>query len=233
MYSIPLKWRLYSAYSYRCGLRAMRNRKDAGKVFCVGLNKTGTTSWTAAMADLGYVVGNERAAEILFDDWVEGNHSRIIKFCATGEVFQDVPFSLPGSFRVLDQAFPGSKFVLTVRDSAEQWYDSVTSFHAKIWSRTGRCPPSAMDLAEADYIYRGWPARFCREVFKTPTEAPYERSRLLEFYKGYNREVVEYFAERPERFLKVNVAKKGAFKKLCGFLGQPYSGGEFPWKNKT
>jgi hypothetical protein len=211
----------------------MRKRPIKGKVFCIGLNKTGTTSWTQAMSDMGYMLGNERAAEVFFDDWVRNDYSRILHFCSSGEAFQDIPFSLSGIYRELYKAFPDGKFILTVRDSAEQWYRSVTRFHAKAWSPGGNCPPTPMDLKRTVYIYRGWPARFCRKVFKTSAEDPYNYESLLKFYERHLEDVTDYFSNKPGSFLMINVAEAGALKKMCGFIGVSYSGGEFPWRNRT
>lgn len=54
-------------------------------------------------------------------------------------MFQDVPFGLPFTFQSLDQRFPGSKFILTIRDSPDQWHDSLTRSHARLFGH-GRVP---------------------------------------------------------------------------------------------
>jgi hypothetical protein len=233
MAKIPFKWQLYSFCHKWYGRTAMLGRSGKKKIFCIGLNKTGTTSWAQAMTDLGYLVGNERAAEIFLDDWVEKKYSRIYRFCRSAQAFQDVPFSLPGMYLKLHQKFPDSRFILTVRDSAQQWYQSVVRFHAKAWSAPGHCPPTPGDLENAVYVYRGWPAVFCRQVFQTPIEDPYNRDMLLKFYRNYTDSICEYFSTYPDAFLQINVAAPGALKKMCGFLDTPYPGGEFPWKNRT
>ncbi len=232
MDEVPFKWRLYSFYHTWYGKAAMLGRPGKKKVFCIGLNKTGTTSWAQAMTDLGYRVGNERAAEIFFDDWTQKKYARILRFCNSAQAFQDVPFSLPQMHVILHQRFPGSRFILTVRDCAQQWYQSVTRFHAKIWSDEGHCPPTRGDLENAEYIYKGWPAAFCRQVFQTSSEDPYNRDILLKIYKDHAAYAGEYFSKYPESFLQLNVAVPGALKKMCAFLDQPYTGGEFPWKNR-
>ena len=45
--------------------------KGKQKIFCIGRNKTGTTSLKRAFEDLGYPVGDQRKAEILteFPRW--------------------------------------------------------------------------------------------------------------------------------------------------------------------
>jgi len=78
------------------------------KIFCIGLNKTGTTSLKVEMEKLGYVVGNQLQAELLFDDWIKRDFKRLIRYCYTAQFFQDIPFSCPYTFITLDHAFPGS-----------------------------------------------------------------------------------------------------------------------------
>ena len=40
----------------------------------------------------------------------------------------------------MDHFFPESKFILTIRDNSEQWYNSITKFHAKLWGKENRVP---------------------------------------------------------------------------------------------
>ncbi len=89
-------------------------RKAAGQVkcFCIGRNKTGTTFLKRAFENLGYPVGNQRKAEILTGKYYfEGNFQPIVAYCESAQVFQDVPFSYPETYKHLDKAYPGSKFI--------------------------------------------------------------------------------------------------------------------------
>ena len=101
------------------------------KIFVIGSNKTGTTSLGAALKNLGFRLGSQLEAELLLDDWAQRNFRRLIKYCRSAEAFQDIPFSLDYTFQAMDAAFPNSKFILSVRDSADQWYQSLTRFHEK------------------------------------------------------------------------------------------------------
>ena len=50
------------------------------KIFCIGQNKTGTTSLKKAFEELNFIVGNQRKAEILYDNLLSTNHfNEIIK----------------------------------------------------------------------------------------------------------------------------------------------------------
>lgn len=135
-----------------------RNRRlaqDKAKYFCIGRNKTGTTSLKKAFEDLGFPIGDQRTAELLADKYYfEKNFLPIIKYCQSAQVFQDAPFSWPETFKHLDQAYPGSKFILTVRDNADQWHQSITRFHSKRFGN-GHLP-SADQLRNAKYINKGY-----------------------------------------------------------------------------
>ncbi|MFW6273111.1 MAG: sulfotransferase, partial [bacterium] len=131
---------------------------DKPKIFCIGLNKTGTTSLKMEMLELGFVTGDQRKAELLVEDWAKRDFSRLVKYCQTAQFFQDVPFSYPFTFIPMDQALPRSKFILTIRRSAEEWYHSLIQFHGKLWGN-GNVPPTAEDLKNATYLYKGRPYR--------------------------------------------------------------------------
>lgn len=215
--------------------RNLRNYIDSGKqnkIFGIGLGKTGTTSLKSAMEELGYTVGDQRTGELLMDDWAKRDFKSIVRFCKTADFFQDQPFSKPYTYIVMDQAYPNSKFILTVRDSAEQWYNSITKFHAKLWGKNGRVPTKE-DLQNAEYVQRGWVWEINRMSYPTPESDPYRKKNMIEFYQSYNSQIKEYFRFRPEDLLVLNVAKEESYKKLCDFLGEKPVRDDFPWKNKT
>jgi len=211
----------------RNAVRAMGRRK----VFCIGRNKTGTTSVQRALLELGYVVAPQEPAELMIHDWARRDFRRLIRFCRWYEAFQDSPFSLPFTYQAVDMAFPGSKFILTVRDNAEQWYESLTKFHAKLFG--GGQLPTIDALKAAHYRYRGFPYDMNRAIHRTPEGDPYQKDILIAHYKAHNDSVVEYFRHRPDDLLVMNVADAGAYARFCEFLDKPCDRETFPWENKT
>ncbi len=201
------------------------------KIFCVGRNKTGTTSLAAALRGLGLAVGDQFQAERLAKDWATRDFRRLFRYCRTAEAFQDIPFSWPFTWQALDQRFPGSKFILTVRNSADEWYDSMIRFHAAMFGH-GRIP-TIEDLRASDYIRPGAAYEVNRMLYDTPEDDPYNKGRLIASYETHNRAVVEYFRHRPGDLLVLNVAAPEAYPKLCAFLGKPVAHRAFPWENKT
>ncbi len=201
------------------------------KIFCVGLNKTGTVSLTTALERFGIAVAPERPAELLINDYARRDFTRLVRFCRFFQAFQDVPFSCPFTYQALDQAFPGSKFILTVRQSAELWGRSITRFHSKLFG--GGRVPTVEDLAAAEHCYRGFALDFYRAVFGAANEPLYEPETLRRLYESHNTSVLEYFRHRTSDLLVLDVSTAGAMRDLCAFLGRPVVDEPFPWLNKT
>ncbi len=201
------------------------------KYFCIGRNKTGTTSLQKAFQDLGFVVGDQREAERLYDQYYfKGNFQPIIDYAKTAEVFQDVPFSCPETFKHLDRAYRASRFILTVRNNADQWYQSLTRFHAKHFGNGET--PSVHDLRNATYVRKGFMYNVVR-IHGTPDDDPYNKEIMISHYNCYNQSVIDYFKDRPGDLLVINLAEKGAYRRFVDFVGvqSPYS--DFPWENRT
>lgn len=202
------------------------------KVFGIGNNKTGTTSLKAAMEELGFIVGGEITDIQYSRDWGQRDFSSLVKYCEHAQFFQDIPFSKPFTYVILDHEFPGSKFILTVRNNPEEWYNSLVKFHSKLWGKDGRVPLKE-DLINDTKFYKGFRWERNRIHSPTPENDLYNKDILIESYKRHNKNVKEYFRHRPEDLLVLNVAKDGSYQKLCGFLGVKSNREKFPWENKT
>lgn len=203
------------------------------KYFCVGRNKTGTTSVKKAFEEFGFIVGDQDEAEILHDKYFfEKNYEPIIKYCKTAQVFQDVPFSHYEIIEGLDSAFPNSKYILTIRDSSEQWYRSITSYHAKRHGLNGRVP-TYEDILNCGYRKKGFLKRLTLDAHGTTPEDPYNKEKLIAHYEYHNAMVLDFFKDRPNDLLVINIADKNAFKSFTQFIGVQTSKTAFPWENKT
>lgn len=188
------------------------------KVFCVGMNKTGTTSLESVLRDMGYRLGRQRTGERLLEDWTHGRYDRILDLARTADAFQDVPFSLPGTFKVLDAAFPGSRFILTVRESPRRWLESLERFTQK---RLGlKRPVSADDLRRDPYVEPGWSWMLWRSAFKVDERRPFDPDSLVAAYLEHNESVVQHFRTRPGDLLVVDVSHRNAMSSLAEFLGR-------------
>ena len=208
-----------------------KGRSDV-KIFCIGLNKTGTTSLEAALESHGFKVGNQVAGEDLVDKWAKREFAEVVELCHTADAFQDAPFSFPFTYQALDMYFPNAKFVLTIRDDFDQWYDSITRFHSKKWADGVRIP-TIEDLKNAPYRGTGWAYKVHKLLFDSPDEDPYCKESLRRYYEGHNSAVVEYFRHRPTKLLVINLSDPSAYTQFCSFLGLEPVGKNFPWLNRT
>lgn len=202
------------------------------KYFCIGFNKTGTTTLAATFRGLGFIVGNQREAELLVPDWCNNDYRGLKRYCRSASVFQDAPFSYPGTYRQLAKAFPNAKFILSVRDDPEQWYRSLTRFHSKLFGVNGNLPTTE-DLIRATYVAPGYMYNFVR-VHGTSDSAPYDKDILINNYLQHIADVQKFFYDSPERLLIINVAKREDYQAFRRFVSVPTDlGGQFVWKNKT
>lgn len=200
------------------------------KIFCIGCNKTGTTSLYDEFQRNGYSMGNQKEAEYLLNDYVTGNFEKIIKYCESADVFQDVPFSFQNTYKYLDEAYPNSKFILSVRNTAEEWYDSLVYFH--LYRHNRGTIPTAEQLQTNPYIYRGWMWEVMNGVYGTTEKDPYDKQTLINYYNKHNEDTIEYFKHRPNDFIKINLADFNSYNTFKKFMGIENEFKSFPHSNQ-
>jgi len=226
--------RLKSSVGYRLRIASNRFRSlGRPKIFCVGRNKTGTTSLKLAFQGLHLPVGDQRAAEKLYDArYWKGDFEAIVRYCKMAQAYQDVPFSVPKTYEHLDLAFPTAKFILTVRDSAGEWYESLVRFHSAGFGQGTL--PTASDLKMATYVRPGWMYDNFKRLYGTPDDDLYNRAALEKHYADYNASVISHFSDRPQKLLILNLAEPTAWDEFIGFLGiaEPRIS-EFPHANRS
>lgn len=164
------------------------------KIFGIGLAKTGTTSLNDAFAILG-----------ISSIGCPTNIPSIRRFAAaTDGIVAD-------QFETLDQKFPQSKFIYTVRDR-ESWLESYIRYHGRKESAS----PEHADKVERLYGTKG-----------------IDRRALLDAYERHERHVFEYFKNRPNDLLVMNICGGEAdWEELCSFLGKPIPAVPFPASNE-
>ena len=165
-----------------------------GKVFCIGFQKTGTSSLRDALAELGYsvtgVFGRDVPLAELRDTYVE----RGLEIAARFDAVEDMPWPL--MFRELDHAYPGSKFILTIRDT-DRWYKSIAGHF-------GANPYHIQQLTYGE---------------DAPAPVGHEE-RYREVYDAHNEAVRTYFADRPDDLLEFWLERGHGWAELGAFLGR-------------
>jgi len=182
-------------------LRRLRYGRPRAKVFCVGFQKTGTTSLQYALSLMGYRVAGIMNANR--HDTPEALHTEALRLLPQFDAFADNPWPL--YFREFDAMFPGAKFILTARDP-DKWYSSVCkhfgdeSSQMREWIYGAGCP------AGHRVAYVG---------------------KLL----GHQDAVRHHFTGRPKDFMEFDVTQGDGWDKLCDFLGKPVPKKAFPQLN--
>jgi hypothetical protein len=173
------------------------------RVFGIGLHKTATTSLHRAFQLLGFDSlhwGSGEAPVIWEEVNCAGRSKTLERFYAAC----DLP--IPLLYRQLDRAYPGSKFVLTVRAEAE-WLRSVE----RLWDARYNATRWEWDV---------WPiSNRLHQTLYGRTD--FDATTMLERYRRHNAEVRDYFRGRPEDLLVLDMSAGAGWPELCGFLGSP------------
>lgn len=173
-----------------------------GKVFGIGLSRTGTTSLHTILDTLGYK--SMHYVDALLSD----PDSTIVD---EYDALVDGP--LPLLYQQLDAKYPGSKFILTTR-SKEAWLDSMQWFFEQgkyVW---------CWNALDRDYN---------RRLYGTNR---FDRAMLEKRYDTYQEQVLRYFRNRPGDLLVVPIDQGIPVDDICDFLQRPRVAVVFPHANK-
>ena len=182
-------------------LRRLQYGQPRPKVFCVGFQKTGTTSLQYALSKLGYRVGGVFSVKDL--DRREQMFERAMELLPQFDAFADNPWCL--YYREFDAAVPGSKFILTTRDP-EKWYASACKHFGERWSQMHE-----------------W-------IYDAPVPVGNKDTwigRLL----SHQEEVRAYFADRPGDYIEFDVSRGDGWQELCRLLDKKVPTTPFPHLN--
>lgn len=207
--------------------------KKAEKIFCIGRNKTGTTSLKATLESFGYDMGDQAEAELLVKHYAKGHWKPIIRYCKTAQAFQDAPFSWPYTWLILHEHFPNAKFILTTRDT-EDWYRSQVRYHSKKFSADPNRPPTKFELSQAQYRYKGYLWDVLDAVWKPEGENLYSKDEFISNYERHNEDVRHFFTGK-SNFIEIDLTIPEDFIRLVHFLGKDRELASigFPHLNKT
>jgi hypothetical protein len=186
------------------------------KVFGIGLSRTGTTSLNTALCALGI-------KSIHFPNDVQTYHELMearynLTVLKTYQGITDTP--VVPIYPQLDKIYPGSKFILTIRDK-ESWLNSVQ----RHWEMSGwvRGNPGLYTVTEYGYWAFNRISVYGCVVF--------DRDRFSCVYDMHNRNVRQYFTDRRQDLLVLNICGGDGWGPLCKFLDKPVPSVSFPYDN--
>jgi Sulfotransferase domain len=182
--------------------------KKINKIFGIGLNKTATHSLCKGLRILNFKSlhywspkHKKLIAKIMLDNKVNGR----VPFHGLDEYDAYTDFFIESTtniYQELDEAYPGSRFILTVRE-----LDSWLSSREKHVLANRNNPDYKGAWLTIDK--RGW----------------------TEQWRSHNHNVKEYFKNRPGDLLMIDICKGEGWDKLCPFLNVPIPDDPFPHEN--
>ncbi len=175
-------------------------------VFGIGLNKTGTISLHEALTTLGYRSlhwGGPRVRLLIEAARDEGRP--LVSDFPDHDAFSDI-WRLSENFALLDQQYPGSRFVLTTRP-IDAW---LTSRRLHVERNRER-------RAEGTY---------------TGDFLDIEPERWREEYELHHARVQAHFAGRSD-LLVMDITRGDGYELLCPFLGEPVLDRPFPVRHRA
>ncbi|WP_025007224.1 sulfotransferase family protein [Marinilabilia salmonicolor] len=190
-----------------------QNHKTYNKIFCIGLNKTGTTSLHDAFLKLGIqsVHCNEKNGRhikpIIKDNYESGN--KLLQGIEHYDAYSD--WNIPSTnhlFIELDKQYPNSKFILNTRDM-NSWIKSREKHVKRIKN---------LDKLQEKYPDNPW-----YNIDKNAWE---------EEFRNHHKKVLDYFANRKDDLIVFDVTNGDSWEKLCNFLNKDIPNKPFPVSNK-
>ena len=204
-----LTWQEISSYQQEP--RVQQQADLSQKLFGIGLSRTGTKSLTRALNALGYVMVHYPTDPITYQELSGGNYDLTLLKHIDG--IADITVS--PFYPQLDQLYPNSKFILTVRDQ-ESWLRSL--------ERHWEGKPIYDNIPDQADVLRM--KRFLRAaVYGTFRFSP---ERLAYVQTLHDQLVLNYFKDRPDKLLVMDIAAGDGWEKLCAFLGKPIPDAPFP-----
>lgn len=190
--------------------------KSKSKVFGIGLSRTGTKTLTAALDILGLTIVHYPNDKTTLAELEAGNCDFTILQYVNGITdITVVPF-----YEKLDILFPGSKFILTIREKAS-WLASVKEH----WDYDLRTQGNA--ARNNDYATNYAVTQLLKQMVFGRLD--FDAAHMAGVYDRYLQQVTTYFQHRPEDLLIIDICGRQGWEMLCPFLGCAVPDRLFPY----
>ncbi len=201
---------------------------SAHKVFCIGMNKTGTESLKYFLVGLGYRFSVQHSGEILLKQIIDKDYRQLFELTEKASAFKDVPYNVGEVYKQLDEKYKNAKFILTTR-SSETWFHSIRQYHA---SRFG-VDQSVQSIKRASYGDYLW--CYYKNFLYYDENMTYmgNKENMISAFETYNHDVENYFASREKKLLILDLSDDNKSQQICEFLDCTYKGQSYPYFNRT
>lgn len=188
---------------------------DKPKIFGLGMSRTGTRSLTSALQVLGWDTSHYPIDEDTYTELAHGQYDLTLLKDYDGLTdITTIPY-----YPHFDKLYPGSKFILTVREKSG-WLRSCQNhwFNRPAFKQTD-------DPDEETHL-------LMRQLLRSAVYGCYNfvPDRFSHVYDKHVRDVMDYFKDRPDDLLIIDICSGEGFEKLAPFLGRPLPAQPFPHK---
>lgn len=205
----------------------------AGKVFGIGLSRTGTSSLDSALAALGLITIHFPSDPLtrgeIAGHLAAGGPLRL-SVLESVDAISDTPVCCV--YQGLDAAYPGSRFVLTIREEAD-WLRSCEAYWRKPRGsrRTGlRVAFRRARMATSGGLdFSAYVRLVNRHLYGTEL---FESARFAAARRRYEDEVARHFQGREDQLLRLDICSGQGWPELCDFLDVERPATPFPWANR-
>lgn len=175
------------------------------KVFGIGLGRTGTKSLTKALRQLGFCIHHYPDDSVTAMEVVSGRPYSILDRC---DGLTDLHATT--RFKELDKQYPGSKFILTVRDRTP-WLDSCLRHFEQY--KANPDPNPIRSMSKTLHL-------------KAYGSDDFDTKAFEDAWATNINSAIEHFGR--QRLLLIDIVKGEGWEKLCPFLGVANPGRPFP-----
>jgi hypothetical protein len=196
------------------------------RCFGIGANKTGTTSLQAVAVLLGLRADQSVVEAAATVQALRGNYRPLVEAMAGFDFHQDLPCSQGSTYVAVDALFPGSRFILTVREP-RAWLASFVRHYSRDLTPGARQEP---------WLFPGYVELWLRHsLLQEPELAHLEQgplgphhladgevqAALLRAYERRNQAIRAYFRLRPADLLVIDLSQELDVASIVRFLGLP------------
>lgn len=186
------------------------------RIFGIGMHKTATSSLHQALKMMQFDSGHWESGRWARAIWNEMNTLGRSRTLEKHYALSDLPITI--LYKKLDAAYPGSKFILTIRSDFE-WLQSMENH----WSYVRNPFRWEWDVYPFSNVLH-------KHIYG---RTDFDATTMLKRYRQHNAEVRSYFKHRPQDLLVLDMSKNHGWSELCQFLNRPIPAVPYPTANKS
>lgn len=198
------------------------------RIFNISCNKTGTTSLEHLFVkSFKFNQFNEhifyKNVSLVNDIFIKQDYTTFLKIIENSpcNFFSDLPFNFKNTYKILDQTFPKSKFILCIRET-DNWIKSLKKWMIFI---------KPLVKKESLHCINIWVKTAFPKTMNEKWEIINE-DLLAYLYEKHNNDIIEYFKETDKLLVyKLEDSSESKINKICDFIQIKNNNYNFPHQN--